>query len=64
MIDNEDSVQLSGYCFDVCETVKTAVQGNNTDDLNESVRKALGDLERCVYSPWPHLRLRFPTKQL
>ena len=46
MIDDEDSVQLSGYCFNVCETVKTAVRGNNTDDLNEPVRKALVDLER------------------
>ena len=48
MIDDEDSVQLSGYCFNACEMLKTVVGGNSTDDLGESVRMALGDLERCV----------------
>lgn len=48
MIDDEDSVQLSRYCFDVCKVLKTVVQGKNTDDLGELVRTALGDLERCV----------------
>jgi len=48
MIDDRDSVQLSEYCFDVCEVLKTAVQGRNVDSLSESVRAALEDLERCV----------------
>ena len=48
MIDNEDSVQLSEYYFNVCEVVKTAIQGKHVDDLNESVKEALEDLERCV----------------
>ena len=48
MIDDKDSVQLSEYCFNVCEVLKTAIQGRNTDSLDESVKAALVDLERCV----------------
>ena len=46
MIDDEDSVQLSEYCFDVCEALKTVIQGKNADDINESVREVLEDLGR------------------
>jgi len=53
IIDSKDSVQLSEYCFSICEAVKTVVQGKNTDDLDESVRVALEISERCVYWPWP-----------
>ena len=48
MIDDKDSVQLSEYCFNVCEVLKTAIQGTNADSLNVSVRVALEDLGRCV----------------
>ena len=48
MVDDKDSVQLSEYCFNVCEMLEMAIQGNNAGDLDESVRKALDDLERCV----------------
>ena len=48
MIDDGDSVELSEYCFNVCEGLWTVVGGNNTDDFNESVRVALGDLEKYV----------------
>ena len=48
MIDDEDSVQLSEYCFNVCEVLKTAVHGKDADNLDKSVRAALEDLERCV----------------
>jgi len=58
MIDEEDSVQLSEYCFNVCEVLETATQGTNTDGLNEFVRTVLGRLERCVCQPWPCM----PTK--
>ena len=46
MVDDKDSVQLSEYCFNVCEVLKTAVQGRDADSLDESVRAALEDLER------------------
>lgn len=46
MINNEDSVQLSEYCFNMCETLETAIQGKKADDLGESVKVALKDLER------------------
>jgi len=48
MIDDKDSVQLSKYCFNVCEALKAVVQGRNVESLNESVRVALKDLERWV----------------
>ena len=46
--DDKDSVQLSEYCFDACEALNTAIQGKNADDLNESAKMALKDLERCI----------------
>ena len=49
IIDDSYSVELSEYCFDVCEVLKTVTQGNNIDNLNESMTTALGDLERCVH---------------
>lgn len=48
MMDDEDSVQLSKYCFDACEALKTVIQGKNADDINEPVREALEDLGRYV----------------
>lgn len=49
MIDNEDSVQLSEYCFDVCDVLNTAMRGKSRDDLNGSMEmKALEKLERCA----------------
>ena len=48
MVDNNDPVQLSEYCFDVCEMLKTVIQGKNPEDLVENMRMALKDLERCV----------------
>lgn len=48
MIDNEDCVQLSKYCRGVCVVLEAAIQGTSVEDLDESVRMALGDLERCA----------------
>jgi len=48
MINDEDSMRLAEYCFNACEILETIIQGNDTDDLNESVRTGLGGLERCV----------------
>ena len=47
MIDNEDSVKLSEYCFNMCKVLMTVIQGKNADDHKESVGIALKDLERC-----------------
>ena len=49
MVDDEDSIQLSEYCFNACEVLRTVVRGRNPDSLSESVRVALEDLERCVH---------------
>ena len=48
MIDNEDAVQLSEYCFATCETLKTAISGKNADELSEFVMTALEDLKRYL----------------
>jgi hypothetical protein len=53
MIGDKESVQLSEYCFSLCEALETAVQGKNEDDLNTSVRAALESSKRCVNWPWP-----------
>ena len=44
-IDDKDSAQLSDYCFNVCEVLKTTVPGK---DVGEFARKAFEDLERCA----------------
>ena len=51
MIDDKDSMQLSKYCFNVWEVLKAVAQGRDTDGLNESMRVAFEDLERCVNQP-------------
>jgi len=51
MVDDKDSVQLSEYGFNVCEVLKNVIRGRNMDSLNESVKAALEDLERCVDQP-------------
>lgn len=50
MVTDKDSVQLSEYCFNVCETLKTRMRVENVDDLSEAARGALDDLERHVNS--------------
>ena len=45
--DNE-SVQLSDYCFNVCEALRMEVREKKTGDLNAFTRMALGGLERYV----------------
>ena len=45
-IDDNDSEQLAEYCFNVCDMLKTTIQGKSVDDLDESVRVALWGLER------------------
>ena len=47
MIANDDTVQLSGYCFGVCEALKATIY-EDADDLYESTTMALEDLGRCV----------------
>ena len=47
MIANKDSVQLSDYCYNACETLKATIEGN-TDFDGSDVRVALEDLGRCV----------------
>ena len=53
MIDNNDSVQLSEYCFGLCDSLETAIQGKVVDDPGGHVRTSLGSLERCVCWPQP-----------
>ena len=43
----KETVQLSDYCFDVCEALKATIQ-ENTDDLGEFATTALGDVGKFV----------------
>lgn len=50
MIANGSAVQLTEYCFNVCETaLRTTIQDQNRDDLNGSVRIAFEDLGRIIH---------------
>ena len=46
LIANKDSIQLSEYWFNICVALEIPIRGKNADDLNESVRMALEDLEK------------------
>ena len=48
MVDDDDSVQLSECCFDICEALETVIQGENAGHLNGPVGTALMNLERYV----------------
>jgi len=61
MVGSDDAVQLSGYCFEVCEMLKTVIRGKNPEDLGEHVRTVLKDLERCANQLWS---IFFPIYQL
>ena len=45
---HEESVQLSDYCFEVCEALKVTIQEENADHLSAFARMALQDVGRCV----------------
>ena len=46
MITDDDSIELSDYCFDVCEALDTAVQEKTKDGLNGSAQLGIEDLSR------------------
>ena len=48
MVDDKDSVQLSEYCFNVCEILRNTFRGKNASDVDESEKMAMEGLERCV----------------
>ena len=47
MIANKDSVQVSDYCYNACETLEATIEGNADLDGSD-LRVALKDLGRCV----------------
>ena len=49
MVNERHSIKISRYYLDMCETLKTVLQGRNANDLDESARMAPEDLEGCVY---------------
>lgn len=51
MITDKDSMELSDYCFNVCEALNTAIRAKKKGGLNESARVSLEDLARCVDRP-------------
>ena len=44
MVGDDGSVQLSQYCFSVCEVLNIAIRGRSVNDIDESTTKALEDL--------------------
>ena len=50
---NKDFVQLSDYCFNACEALKTTIEGRDPDHLDEYERVAVESLGRYVDRPTP-----------
>ena len=46
MITDDESVELSDYCFDVCEALNTTIQEKTEDGLDGSAWPGLEDLAR------------------
>ena len=46
MISDDVSVELSDYCFSVCEALNAAIQDKAKDCLNGSAQLGLEDLAR------------------
>lgn len=44
-------MQLSEICFGVCGTLKKAIGGRSTDELDKLEKTAMGEFERCVKYP-------------
>ena len=53
MITDDDSVELSDYCFDVCEALNATIQEKTEDGLDGSTWPGLEDLTR--YSDCPRI---------
>jgi len=49
MINKKDSAKLSEFCFGMCGTLNTAIQGRNADELSDTMKVALMEIERCVH---------------
>ena len=49
MANNKNSAKLSEFCFEMCETLKIAIQGRNADEFSKSMKVALAEIERCVH---------------
>ena len=46
MANEADYVELGMVCADVCAALKRGLDGRNESDLNDSVRKAIGQLRK------------------
>ena len=51
MVEDGYAVHLSKYCFNVCETLKDAIQGENQCGFCRSESIVMGDLARCARCP-------------
>ena len=43
---NKDFMDLSEYCFNICNLLEITFRGKSAGDLNEPIRMAIKDLER------------------
>ena len=62
MINDDDSVELADYCFDVCEALNAAIQEKATDGLGGSAQLGLEDLTRYRDCPRALAPVRTPLK--
>jgi len=50
VVNEEEFVQLTTDCVHVCDVLRAGIKRRDTDCLNESVKKAISDLEQSVIS--------------
>ena len=61
MITDDDSVELSDYCFNVCEALDIVIQEKTKDGLNGPAQLGLEDLARYGGCPDALAPVRNPT---
>ena len=61
MINDDVSVELSDYCFNVCEALNAAIQDKAKDRLNGSAQLGLEDLARYRDFPRALAPVRAPA---
>jgi len=61
MVNQADYVELGLACANVCTTLDRSMDGRRLDELNQSVREAIGQLTTFVVKPTMYGLRNLPT---
>jgi hypothetical protein len=48
MINKQEYIELGLFCAEICKALNREMYGKKLDDLSQSVREAIDQLETCV----------------